>query len=241
MHEIWILLFLLLCGPPLGYWSKCHYVHFLGYCDCEIFVNTCIKLLNVYIIWSLCREQLLNVLLASRRRWLLQDTWSHLWFTGVHKCPPLHTSLFAGSDGASFTFVHFVSCCCYGCIIFMKCGNYFIRQITPFYPLGDQISVRLKGHIVKDDNPRPLKAKNNVYMAIKIKINILVIWNLGLNQRERTRRCGQFVDSGGGDLTVWISSAPKTELGARENIMYFKIVIITMISWLCDKYNVIPA
>ena len=25
---------------------------------------------------------------ASRRRWLLPGTWSHLWFAGVLKCPP---------------------------------------------------------------------------------------------------------------------------------------------------------
>ena len=25
---------------------------------------------------------------ALRRRWLLPGTWSHLWFTGVHECPP---------------------------------------------------------------------------------------------------------------------------------------------------------
>ena len=36
----------------------------------------------------LCRGHSWQVRLAKQRRWLLPDTWSHLWFAGVRECPP---------------------------------------------------------------------------------------------------------------------------------------------------------
>ena len=46
----------------------------------------------------------------SRKRWLLQDTWSHLWFPVVHECPLWYSIVYSAVMVHQISFVFYLFC-----------------------------------------------------------------------------------------------------------------------------------